>query len=496
MPENKTHSDPLSSATIIEEDVDIRDTKDYGIGIDCHKLFIMVCVRTKKDGTFTATTARFDTDWNSLARAKEWCIEILRTKSDPIPDLTKPLHYVIESTATWHYPIRLCWGGIPSVINPTLAGATKRKTDRLDAKLLALHDQTSVWRESFLVPREVESLRLMIAERERCIREATAATSRIGNALTRFGFNAAREGSVTLDPVIRILIEDQISDSPGKLEGFCPMELPSGVRKVIRSEYEKFDHLKFLADDWKFQITEKAYSMQWETGSGTIPGTEMIPMLMTAPQIGEITAITWLSQIVTPNRFPNDRALAAYCGLDPSLKVSANHVTSTKKRGGCKQLHKTLCSCADRLIRIHNEYFGQWGYRIYNNTGKWKKASNAVARKLAVALYHMMITNKDFSYENYQIASKISSFDVPIEVLPEINHDFNRYIRILKEHDIHTTSDMVTAYLSCSLGSYRGLGKKFFGLLRDFTEHQDQYREEYEKLSASSEKEEPYESKT
>ena len=335
-----------------------------------------------------------------------------------------------------------------------------------------------------------------MAERARCVSEATAASSRIGNALTRFGFNAAREGSVTNNPTVRRLIEDQISDFPSFLNGFCPMELPMDVRNVIRSEYEKYDLLKARADDWQFQIEEKAYSMQWETGDGTIPGSEMIPMLMTAPQIGEVSAITWLSQVVTPNRFPNDRAVAAYCGLDPSLKVSANHVTSTKKRGGCKQLHKTLCSCADRLIRTHNEIFGQWGYRIYNNTGKWKKASNAVARKLAVALYHMMVTKQEFSYEKYRIAAQMSSFDVPIEALPEINRDFNRYIRILKEHDIHTTSEMVTAYLSCSLGSYRGLGKKFFGLLRDFTEHQNQYREAYEGLSKSTDKEDDYEPET
>ncbi len=130
---------------------------------------------------------------------------------------------------------------------------------------------------------------------------------------------------------------------------------------------------------------------------------------MTVPQIGELTAVIWLANIVDINRFPSDRALSAYCALDPSLKVSANHVTSTKKRGGCKALHKMLCSCADRLIRTHTEMFGQWGFRLYNQTGKWKKASNAVARKLAVSMYHIMMTERDFTYENYKMASGFSS---------------------------------------------------------------------------------------
>ena len=385
------------NANIIDVSTESNNTKDYGIGIDCHKLFIMVCVRTVNNGITSATTASFDTDWDSLTRARDWCISIIKEKSDPVPDLTQPLHYVIESTATYHYPVRLAFGGVPSVINPTLAGATKRKTDRLDSKLLALHDQTNVWRESFLVPPEVESLRLMISERERCIREATAASSRINNAITRFGLNLGRSGSVTLNPDIRATIMALISDDPPSLEGIRPVPLPKDVRKVIRAEYDKFDELTTLAADWKFKIIEKAYSMEWETKDSTLSGYDMIPLLMTAPQVGELTAVSWLAQIVTPNRFPNSRALAAYCGLDPSLKVSAGHVTSTKRRGGCKQLHRILCSAADRLLRCHNEMFGRWGYNIYTQSGKWKKASNAVARKLAVALYNMMLTGQPFS---------------------------------------------------------------------------------------------------
>ena len=96
-------------------------------------------------------------------------MEILKSKSSPPIDTSKPLHYVIESTATYHHPVRVAWVGVPSIINPTLAGAAKRKTDRLDAKLLALHDQTSIWRESFIVPAEVEALRLMIAGRDRYV---------------------------------------------------------------------------------------------------------------------------------------------------------------------------------------------------------------------------------------------------------------------------------------------------------------------------------------
>lgn len=175
---------------------------------------------------------------------------------------------------------------------------------------------------------------------------------------------------------------------PDKL---CPLGIPYDVREVIRSEYQKYDQLQELSEYWGSKAEDKILSMEWKTGSGTLS------LLTTAPQVGTVTAMTWLIHIITPRRFPNAKALAAYCGLDPSLKISAKHVTSTRKRGGNKALHKALVSCGDRLIRNHSEMFGRWGYNLYNQTGKWKKAANAVARKLVIAMYYMMLTGHPFS---------------------------------------------------------------------------------------------------
>ena len=254
------------------------------------------------------------------------------------------------------------------------------------------------------------------------------------------------------------------------------------VRIVLRAEYEKFDRLTAEAAEWKSKIIEKARSMEWETDTGKLPGSEMIRILSTAPQIGELTAIIWLARIVTPRRFRNAKALSAYCGLDPSLKISAGKVTSTVMRGGSKPLHRALNMSAHRLISRHNEMFGIWGYNLQLQTGKKKKASNAVARKLSVALYYMMKTGTEFSYEKYHSIRRIDVFDIPVEDLILINPDFKRYIKILKDNDLHTTTDLATAYITCSLGSCNGLGKKFFSLLKDFLDHHVTYKQMYDEI--------------
>ena len=135
--------------------------------------------------------------------------------------------------------------------------------------------------------------------------------------------------------------------------------------------------------------------------------------------------------------------------------------------------------------------FGRWGYNLYQQTGKWKKASNAVARKLAVAMYYMMMTDKPFSYENFNLMKSIDVFDIPVSELPLLNPDFKRYVRILEGNGIYTTSQMANAYLSCELGPVNGLGRKFFSTIRDFLNSQHKYKTLYNELKKGGTQNEP-----
>ena len=462
--------------------VEVQTLRSYGVGIDCHSTFCAVNVHVRRGHKVFTYSRDFDTDWDSLLRGKEWVLQILRDHSDPVPDLTLPLHYVIEATSTYHMPVLMAWGGEPSVINPMLAGATKRKTDDLDAERLSFHDLVGVWNKSYVPTTEIQELRVLIAERDHFKKLATQCSNRINNIIVRFGITIGRGTSVTKDAGVRSIVEDLASDHPCEHENICPKPLPDEVRRLIRQEYENYDASTSRASQYLALVREKVHSIDWESKEGTIPGQELVRILCTAPGVGEITAFTWLAYVGTPRRFPNAKALAAYCGLDPSLKVSAGHVTSTKKRGGCRVLHSVLVSSADKIIRAHSEAFGRWGYLMAKSSGKWKKATNAVGRKLCISMYYMWLTKCDFSYENYSLVKDAVIFDIPVDTLPELNMDFRRYVRILHENDIHTTADMITAYLSCSLGSVKGLGRKFFVTLKDFLSHQRKYQELYKRL--------------
>ena len=151
---------------ILEEGIEVQHTKAYGVGVDTYSKFIQISVLVKRSERFFEYRREFPSDFDSLVTAKQWVSKVIETCSDPPVPFDGSLHYCIESTSSYHFPVIKAWSGTPSIVNPSIAGATKRKTDVLDAKLLAIHDLTGVWAESYIPPQSVTELRVMISNRD------------------------------------------------------------------------------------------------------------------------------------------------------------------------------------------------------------------------------------------------------------------------------------------------------------------------------------------
>jgi len=475
---------------IVQEELgtEVRYTKDYGLGLDVHSTFIEVNVLVKNDLKVFEYRKSFNTDWISVNKAKEWALDVIRSHSDPPVDASLNFHYTLESTSSYHFVVIKAWNGSPSIVNPTLAKAGMKKTDILDAATLSLSDLTGIWPSSYIPGVEAVELRMLVDERRYFMNKVIQIGNRINNSLLKLGINFGRDGSVTQNGIIRSRVEslitgETIDDMPDDTVDVPPLpSIPEDVRCVFQQDYEEYDHYKKLVSDFEDRILAKVYSMQWETGSGEISGEEMMKILTSAPGIGIQTAVLWLTRVITPRRFPNEKAIAAYCGCDPSLKVSAGKVTSTAKRGGRKDLHSQLCMAASNLMRRHSEPFGMYGYKIAVQTGIWKKGVCAVARKLICALYFMALRNERFSYEKYKMINEPEVLNVSIEILATLNPAFKRYVRYLYQNDIRDTKTLVHKFFICELSAIKGLGKNFFALLKDFINDQKKYRDLYERL--------------
>jgi hypothetical protein len=178
---------------------------------------------------------------------------------------------------------------------------------------------------------------------------------------------------------------------------------------------------------------------------------------MTVPSVGELTVLVWLAEVVTPRRFDVKEKLIAFCGCDPSLKISAGKVTSQTRRGGNTRLHYQLIKVAGSCINRHKEPFGQWGYALLQRHAKggYKKACGAVARRIATAMYFIHANNEPFSYDKYNF-HKIEVPDVPLEQMQFSTRTRN----ILAANGLSTSHVIASLFITGELHRMRGAGKK------------------------------------
>jgi len=470
MTKGKTYRPPRDEALPIDTmdfaDGDIvQPLYPYGIGIDCHSKFIEVCVFVKTGEGIRKFEGTYSTSWKSLLAAHDWARRIVHVKSNPT--LTpEQLRYTIESTSTYHMPVMQAWGGKPCVVNPLLASSTRRKTDKLDARMMAYQSMTGLWPASFIANPEVQAFRLLMKHRQDAGRAATAISNRINNYLLRFGHTIGATGSVrgiTARAIIEDMCQDGFTYQDGMYEGLregeyiCPAGLPDDVKPLIKIMWSEFDIQKARENEFLKKALCKAKGMMWETRNGEIKGDTLINHLMSVPGVGETTALTWLAEVVTPLRFSAKQKLVAFCGCDPSLKVSAGKVTSQTRRGGNTRLHFQLIKVAGSCINRHSEPFGQWGYAISQRHAKggYKKACGAVARRIATAMYFIHAYGEPFSYDKYNFY-KIKVPDVSLDEM-----QFSTRTRNVLTHNNLSTSQAITSlFITGELHKLRGLGRK------------------------------------
>ena len=447
-----------------EDGAEVKPLYDYGVGIDTHRDFIQVCILVRTGAAIRKYESEHRTTWDGLVGAGAWIKDTIREKSIPTIE-PEPLRYTIESTSTYHLPVIKAIKGKPCVVNPVLAGSTKRKTDVLDARLLSYQCITGLWPESFVVPPEIEEFRLLMKQRQYHCRECTAIANRINNYMLRFGHTLGSYKSVR-SIENRTVIEDMCSDGyvykdnyPGIDAGMfiCPDGLPHEVRNILIDMFSEYDAHDEKVKHYQKLAMDSAKKINWETDSGFVKGEFLIKNLLTVPGVGDLTALIWLCEIMTPLRFETASHLAAYCGCDPSLKVSAGKVTSKTKRKGNANLHFQLSEIAGSCINRHSEPFGRWGYAISKKHAKggFKKASGAVARRIAVSLYFVHKQNVPFSYDKYNFY-KIN--------VPEVSlHDMGfskRLVNLLSLNGLTDSKVITEFYIIGKIFTIKGLGNK------------------------------------
>ena len=122
--------------------------------------------------------------------------------------------------------------------------------------------------------------------------------------------------------------------------------------------------------------------------------------LMSVPGVGPFVALTYKSSIEDPGRFANGEDVGAYAGLVPRRNQSGerDHKGRITKAGDA-MLRSALYEAANNLLaRVKRPCALQaWGKKLAETKGP-KRARVAVARKLAVLLHRLWLSQTEFCW--------------------------------------------------------------------------------------------------
>ena len=238
------------------------------------------------------------------------------------------------------------------------------KTDKHDVNCLARLLVADLIPEVWVPPLEVRELRTLIAHRRRLVKMRTMTHNRLHSVVHRNnlvppegGFFADKNRSwwesLTLSPVEKLQAGQNLS---------------------------MLDHLESLIAEVDQELARLSTIAPW---------SEYAPYLLQLPGFGLINAMTVLSAIGDISRFPTSKKLVGYAGLGGSVHDSGqSHYSGPITKQGRKELRWCLVEAA--WVAIEHHPFWKQEFQKLNHRMKTNKAIVAIARRLLVAIWHVM----------------------------------------------------------------------------------------------------------
>lgn len=245
------------------------------------------------------------------------------------------------------------------------------KTDANDALGLAQIMRVGWYREVAVKGHECQALRAMLVARAQIVSQVTTLKNCVRGILKTFGHVLPKKLRKTYIASVLELIKDNAT-----LE---PIILP-----MLRTLAATMEQLQVYDRAVNRIAREDATARH----------------LMTAPGVGTIVALVYMTGVETPARFSSSSSVGAFFGMTPRRYQSgevdqAGRVSKCGDgmvRGLLYEAAKVLLSRSAKTSDLQ-----AWGRALAKRIGK-KKATMAVARKLSVILHRMWMTGEPFRW--------------------------------------------------------------------------------------------------
>ncbi|MBP1806975.1 IS110 family transposase [Rubellimicrobium aerolatum] len=249
--------------------------------------------------------------------------------------------------------------------------AMTHKTDRNDARGLAQMLRTGWFRAVHVKTRSTMELRTLLTSRKTLVLKIGDLENQIRGSLCLFGIKLGTAKRRTFGERVR--------------------ELTAGMPRVTA-----IMGLLLQAHAAMLQALDRLSRMLLEVARES----EVCRRLMTVPGVGAVVALTYMAAIEDPARFAKSRSVGAILGLVPrkhqSGEVDRNgRITKT----GDTEARSALFEAAHVMLHRVTKWSAlkAWATRVAQRQGT-KRATVALARKMAVILHRMWVDGTPFRW--------------------------------------------------------------------------------------------------
>lgn len=255
--------------------------------------------------------------------------------------------------------------------------AMRNKTDKNDARGIAQVVRSGWYSPVHMKSRESHYERALLVSRKTILRKCIDLENEIRGLFKVFGIRLpAALGHHRFDETVRPIIEAD----DGLSHALLPMLEARGVLLDTFHELDK-------------RVKDKARK------------DPVCELLMSTPGVGAITALNFKAAIDDPSRFSSSRIVGAHFGLTPRRFQSGEMDNQGRiSRAGDAEVRAALYSAANSLLTRckHPSSLKIWGLRLMKTKGR-RRATVAVARKLAVILHRMWVDGEEFRWNEQEV---------------------------------------------------------------------------------------------
>ena len=316
---------------------------------------------------------------------------------------------IIESTANYHllYYDTLRQQGINiAVINPLVVKSLLRvegKSDKGDAMTLARLAASFDLKTSNMPDSQQRELRLLFKRVDAWKVQRTQITNRANGVLTGVGFTVFRLVPMNTATGLRIIqaVLDQRSPTEiaalhrnkakrAEIEKSASVNLPDYIRSYLAEVMADVRQLNQRIEMGEAAVLLKIAACDLST---------QVELMCTVPGVTMMLAMRIIAEMGSNyhQRYYSAAAFAKAIGVVPSNEVSGGKLLKRRASHGNRRVKFHLLFSAKAYVMHGGGSLHSW-YSDYRSRANYLKATSALARRMAEALWWVMVRNEPYRY--------------------------------------------------------------------------------------------------